>query len=386
MSWERQKATIAAEPDEPSLVIWLIAGLVAVIAGVLLFVLHANQFLGELQKFNLWIVAGSPVFIWFVTICIRGWMYNHSMDRHQFESDEADYAQQQWISWAGRYLAVLYSRIILPDELMPSTFLQAPKDLEQGSSLCRRITLPAGEDAFSALIGGLDISELQRLSDLPFHATLLTDSLDPDESLQRAFSICWLQLVGEAYSVPPLTILKARSLAWVEERLKSPILDVELLLIHQTQGRDKYSDALAALLLTSDDVATKYQLSHHARLLRPMSLDSAQMLSEELDTFFSTQSQAIAARAIVGDSVKWGDDFSTLLASAKRYEGNWKPQQCHWLEKYAGLSGPFSPWIMAAVVSDIAMLTKENYLMLSGDKEQRFVNTVTTGNRMNGEG
>lgn len=386
MSWERQKATITAEPDEPSLVLWLIAGLIAVIAGVLLFVLHANHFLGALQEFNLWIVSGGPLFIWFVTICIRGWMYNHAMDRHQFESDEADYAQQQWVSWAGRYLAVLYSRVILPDELTPSTVLKAPKDLEQGGSLCRRITLPVGEDAFSALIGGLEISELQRLSDLPFNTTLLTDSHESDESLQRAFSMCWLQLVGEAYSVPPLTILKARSLAWVEERLKSPILDVELLLIHQTQGGSGYSDALSALMLTSDDVATKYKLSHHARLLRPMSLESTQMLSEELDTFFSTQSQAIAARAIVGDSMEWGDDFSTLLASAKQYDGSWKPQQCHWLEKYTGLSGPFSPWIMAAAVSDIAMLKKEDCLMLSGDKEQRFVNTVTTGNLMNGEG
>ncbi|ELY2796390.1 hypothetical protein SNN58_001852 [Cronobacter dublinensis] len=386
MSWERQKATIAAEPDEPSLVIWLIAGLVAVITGVLLFVLHANQFLGELQKFNLWIVAGSPLFIWFVMICIRGWMYNYAMDRHQFESDEADYAQQQWTSWAGRYLAVLYSRVILPDELTPSTFLQAPKDLEQSSSLSRRITLPAGEDTFSALIGGLDISELQRLSDLPFHATLLTDSHDPDETLLREFTACWLQLVGMAYHVPLLTILKGRAFDWVGERLKAPILDVELLLVHQTQGGNEYSDSLSALILTSDDVATKYQLKHHARLLRPMSIESTQMLSKELDTFFSTQPQAIAARAIVGDSMEWGDDFSVLLTSAKQYEGSWKPQQCHWLEKYAGLSGPFSPWIMAAVVSDIALLTKEDCLMLSGDKEQRFVNTVTTGNLINGEG
>lgn len=386
MSWERQKATITAEPQEPSLILWLIAGLIAFIAGVLLFVLHANQFLGKLQKFNLWIVAGSPLFIWFATICIRGWMYNHVMDRHLFESDEADYAQQQWGSWAGRYLAVLYSRVILPDELTPSTFLKAPKDLEQGGSLCRRITLPAGDDAFSALIGGLDISEVQRLSDLPFHATLLTDSHDSDETLQREFSTCWLQLVGQAFPLPLLTILKDRTLDWVGERLKSPILDVELLLVHQTQGRNEYSDSLSALMLTSDDVATKYQLNHPARLLRPMSLESTQILSEELNTFFSTQSQAIAACAIVGDSMEWGDDFSTLLASAKQYEGSWKPQQCHWLEKYAGLSGPFSPWIMAAVVSDIAVLTKENCLMLSGDKEQRFVNTVTTGNRMNGKG
>jgi hypothetical protein len=312
-------------------------------------------------------------------------MYNHAMDRHQFESDEADYAQQQWVSWAGRYLAVLYSRVILPDELTPSTFLQAPK-ISSRVALSRGITLPAGEDTFSALIGGLNISELQRLSDLPFHATLLTDSHDPDETLQREFSACWLQLVGMAYPVPLLTILKGRAFDWVGERLKSPILDVELLLVHQTQGGNEYSDSLSALMLTSDDVATKYQLNHHARLLRPMSIESTQMLSKELDTFFSTQSQAIAARAIMGDSMEWGDDFSALLTSAKQYEGRWKPQQCHWLEKYAGLSGPFSPWIVAAVVSDIALLTKEDCLMLSGDKEQRFVNTVTTGNLMNGEG
>lgn len=50
MSWERQKATIAAEPDEPSLVIWLIAGLVAVIAGVLLFVPTPISFLVDCKN------------------------------------------------------------------------------------------------------------------------------------------------------------------------------------------------------------------------------------------------------------------------------------------------------------------------------------------------
>ncbi|MCZ5660472.1 hypothetical protein O5623_17695 [Escherichia coli] len=50
MSWERQKATITAEPEEPSTMLWLMACLVAIITGVLLFVLHTNQFLGTLQK------------------------------------------------------------------------------------------------------------------------------------------------------------------------------------------------------------------------------------------------------------------------------------------------------------------------------------------------
>ncbi|EKM0362733.1 hypothetical protein ACRXLK_002277 [Cronobacter turicensis] len=386
MSWERQKATITAEPEEPSLVVWLFVGLVIVIAGGVLFVLHANQLLGSLQEFNLWVVAGSPIFVWFVMICLRSWFYNHAMDRHQFESDEADYAQQQWVSWAGRHLAVLYSRVFLPGGITPSAFLHAPPDLEQSISLSRTIELPEGEDAFSILLGGLDMQVLQGLSDLPFSVTLMTDSLDSDESLQRGFSNAWLQIVGQTYSVPSLTVLKIRSFEWVEERLRTPTLNVELLLVHQIQGREIYSDAFAALLLTSDDVATKYQLRHHACLLRPMSIEPAQGLSAELDIFFATQSQSIATNAIVGDSIIWGDDFSTLLTSAKKYDGSWKPQQCHWLEKYAGLSGPFSSWVMAAVTSDIVALTQADCLMLSGNGEQYFINTVTTGNQDEGNG
>ncbi|SUG34705.1 Uncharacterised protein [Salmonella enterica subsp. arizonae] len=61
-----------------------------------------------------------------------------------FESDEAEYAQQQWTDWAGRYLAVLYSRVILPAELTPARFIQSPADLEQSNALGRRIALPPG--------------------------------------------------------------------------------------------------------------------------------------------------------------------------------------------------------------------------------------------------
>lgn len=248
MSWERQKATITAEPEEPSTMLWLMACLVAIITGVLLFVLHTNQFLGTLQKFNLWIVAGSPLFLWLVIICLRSWLYNHAMDKHQFESDEAEYAQQQWTNWAGCYLAVLYSRVILPAELTPARFIQSPAELEQSNALGRRIALPLGENVFSALLGGLEESLIQLCADLPFGVTLLTDASDPEDHLQKAFSAAWIQHFGLTLSAPFLTILNTRSFSSVEERIKTPTLDVELLLIHQMQGGDVYSDALAALL------------------------------------------------------------------------------------------------------------------------------------------
>lgn len=386
MSWERQKSTVSEEPEEPSSSLWLMLGVVSLVGSVLLFVLHANKLAGPLQEFNIWIIAAGPIAAWFIFLCLRGWLYNEACDKHQFVSDEVDYAQQKWTAWAGRHLVVLYSRTILPEGLAVATFLQAPANLQQNNSLTSRLILPAGEDMFSALLGGLDETLIQMCADLPFTVTLLTDSADAEKDLQDTFACTWLRVIGQKYSVPTFTVQNGRSFLTLEERIKSPTLDIELLLVHQMHGEETYSDALVALLLTSDDVATKYQLHHLARLLRPMSFDPKQELHTELDTFFSTQSQANTTDTIAGDAMAWGDRFSSLLASAKEYNGSWKPEQCHWLEKYAGLRGPFSPWIMAAVVSDIVALTKTDCLMLSEDNDNRFINTVTTGDLGNGKG
>ncbi|HHK9553844.1 hypothetical protein VB265_08715 [Enterobacter sichuanensis] len=385
MSWERQKSAVFEMPEEPSLSLWLMLGIASLVGSVLLFVLHANKLAGPLMSYNIWIITACPLLVWFFFLCLRGWIYNNACDRHQFETDEAEYAQQQWTAWAGRHIAILHSGVMLSDNLTPKLFLTSPPVLEQNTHLAKRLVLSDKAAHFPILLMGLENQLAKVPPDLPFGVTLLTDSRDEPATLQTFFAKAW-QVFFSARPVPTLNIVTEKSFQSIEERIKTPLLDVELLLVQQTQGEETYSDALATLLLTSDDVATKYQFSHHSCLLRPMVLEPTQNLTEELDTFFSTQSQAIKTSAIVGDSMSWGSDFSALLASAKKYEGSWKPQQCHWLEKYAGLSGPFSPWILAAVVSDIVALTKEDCLMLSGDNERRYMNTVTTGNLMNGEG
>ena len=386
MSWQRQKSIVPEEPEEPSSSLWLMLGVVSLVGSVMLFITHANKLAGPLQQFNIWIIAATPLAAWFVFLCLRGWLYNEACDKYKFESDEAEYARQKWVDWAGRYLVNLYSRVILPEGLTAATFLQAPTNLEQYSSLTSRLILPAGEDVFSALLEGLDETLIQLGPDLTFAVTLLTDSSETESELLEVFVRSWRLVIGLKYPVPVLTVMKERSFLTVEERLKSPSQDVELLLVHQMHGRETYSDALVALLMTSDDVATKYQLSHRTRLLRPISFDPTQELHTVLDSFFSTQSQANTTNAIVGDAIAWGDTFAALLTSAKEHNGIWKPQQCHWLEKYAGLTGPFSPWIMAAVVSDIVTMTQTDCLMLSVDNDNRFMNTVTTGDLVNAEG
>ncbi|EFE0633330.1 MULTISPECIES: hypothetical protein [Escherichia] len=381
MSWERQKSTVSPMPEEPPLLLWLVIGLVALITGVLLFVLHVNGLAGPLQQFNLWCVAACPLVVWVMFICLRGWRYNSLCEKHQFERDEAEYAQQQWTAWAGRNIAVLHSTVIFPDALTSRLFMQAPAELELHTFQARRLSLPEGSDLFSVFLTGVNHALVRVPIDLPFSVTLLTDSSEDEDALRAAFASAWQQYIVPPRPTSVLHILHSKSFLWLVERLQSPTADIDLILVQQAEGQDKYSDVLASLLLTSDDVATKYQLHHGACLLRPMSLDIVKA-KNELDIFFSTQTQACATKSIVGDKAVWGGLFATLLDCAKAYGDIWKVEQTHWLEKYAGICGPFSPWVMAAVVSDIVNMQHVDSLMLSSEGEQSFINTVTTGNQM----
>ena len=145
MSWERQKSTISTKPEEPSFILWMMLGAFALVGCVLLFVLHANKLAGPLQTFNLWAVTAGPAVLWFFFLCLRGWIYNNAFDRHEFETNEAEYAQQQWMEWSGRNIAVLHSGIMLPANLTPQNFIAAPPTLQQNTSLTQRICLPVHE-------------------------------------------------------------------------------------------------------------------------------------------------------------------------------------------------------------------------------------------------
>lgn len=385
MSWERQKSTVSPMPEAPPLLLWLVIGVVALVASVLLFVLHANGQSGPLQQFNLWGVAACPLVVWVMLICLRGWRYNSLCEKHQFEKDEADYAQQQWTAWAGRNIAVLHSTVIFPDALTPRLFMQAPAELEQHTFQTRRLGLPESVDLLSVFLTGVNHALVRVPIDLPLSVTLLTDSSEDEDNQRAAFTSAWQQHIVPSRPISALHIAHSKSFLWLTERLQSPMADIDLILVQQAEGQDKYSDVQASLLLTSDDVATKYQLPHGACLLRPMSLDMANA-KDALNIFFSTQTQACATKSIMGDKALWGDSFATLLDCAKAHGGIWKAEETHWLEKYAGICGPFSPWVMAAVVSDVVNMQHADSLMLSSEGEQSFINAVTTGNQNNGNG
>ncbi|WP_185749330.1 hypothetical protein [Pantoea dispersa] len=271
MSWERQKSHVTPMPEEPSLLIWLIGGFAALIAGGLIFVLHANQLLGAGQSYNIWVVSGSPPLIWIFCICLRAWIYNNGVDKHEFESKEADYSQQQWTEWAGRYLAVMGSEVILPQSLTVPMFIPGSTELEEFNGLVRRLDISPAIAASLKQLDGVKVALMRLPTDIALKAFLLTDSPEEDAALKAIFDECWRELMPAERPAPTLSVQRSLSFDSVERRIKTPDISVELVMVQQLRGRDWYSDALATLLLTTDDVATKYELDHDVRLLRPMS-------------------------------------------------------------------------------------------------------------------
>lgn len=380
MSWERQKSQVTSMPEEPTLLLWLIGGLAALIAGGVLFVLHANQLLGVGQSYNIWVVSGSPPLIWIFCICLTAWLYNNGVDKHAFESKEADHSQQQWTEWAGRYLALMHSEVILPLSLTVPMFIPKSTELEEYNGLATRLDLNPAKAASLIQLEGVKDALMRLPKDIALKAVLLTDSPGEEAELRAVFDNCWGKLMPAECPAPTLLVQRSLSFDSVERRIKTPDISVELVLVQQLSGRDRYSDALATLLLTTDDVATKYELNHDVRLLRPMSLEGDDLFSE-FDLYFSTQTQSIKTQHIIGDHCRWGQSFSTMLKASALYQGHWKTEQLYWLETYAGRCGPFSPWVMTAIVSDAVKLLKSDCLMLSEGEGQRFINTVTTGNK-----
>ncbi|MCS3433649.1 hypothetical protein [Klebsiella sp. BIGb0407] len=379
MVWERRKIIISKAPAEPSLMLWLITGVIAVVAGVLLFLLHAGQLLGPFQIYDIRVLSTTPLLTWIFLMSLRAGLYNVMFNRHRFEFNEAIDTQQRWTDWAGRYLAVLHSTVLLPGKLTAAQFIQPPPGLELYGGQTRRVSWDEAESLL-ILLGDVSDALLQLPPELPLNITLLTDSPTDPLVLQRLFARSWKETITAKHPIPNLNILQSYSLLALDERIKLSIISAELILVQQLHGGEKYSDALAVLLLVSDDVETLYRLNHDVRFLRPMGLNKIR-LPEELALFFSTQTQANSTRFIVGDCLSWADDFIELLNARESGGEPWKTEQLYWLENYSGMCGPFSPWITAAVASDMVSLQQASGLMLANDNEQSFITTVTANSQ-----
>ncbi|EKI4590490.1 hypothetical protein PE031_004382 [Salmonella enterica] len=386
MGWERSKATTTKLPPEPSFFGWLMAGGVAAVVGGLLFILHASGMVKALATFNIWWLAISPMIGWLFLFCLRGWLWGKTVDEHRFLLKEAEYGQQQWESWAGRYLAVLGSSILLPSGVTSDAIAKS-----EASGAPQLLSLTSHFDAQPVTFGfllELGLAGVQNAiatlpATVPLNITVVSDdnSVESDSQFRKV----WGNLYPDRAISGSVSFCENLSFACVEERLKNPVLDIDLILVLQQNGAGRYSDALASMLLTSDDVAEKYQLPHSARILRPMPLDMTHFKAD-MGLFLETQTIACQTSKVFCDYGHWNDWFADLMTASQSHLTPWVPQEIDVLEKYNGIPGAGSAWLLAALLSDITLVGKAPVLGLFTSGTDRFVSTVTSGSNNNDAG
>lgn len=386
MGWERTKATTMEWPPEPSFTGWLLSGGVAAVVGILLFILHASGMVKVLAVFNIWWLASSPVLGWFFLFCLRGWLWGRTVNEHQFLQKEAEYGQQQWEAWAGRYLAVLGSSILLPSgvtsgAIAKSHAADAPLFLSLTSHFDEKST--TSTSLLELGLAGVQNAIAMLPAIVPFNVIIVSDTISSE--FETRFRKSWEKMYPGRALTGSLMFCKTLSFTWIEERLKNPVFDIDLILILQSQGEELYSDALAAMVLTSDDIAEKYQLSHPVRILRPMPLDMTNFRAD-MGLFLETQTIACQTSNVFCDYGRWNDRFADLMIASQSYLTPWLPQEIDVLEKYNGIPGAGSAWLLAALLADIVSVSNKPILGLFTSGADRFVCTITSGSENNDAG
>ncbi|WP_336221594.1 type VI secretion protein [Citrobacter amalonaticus] len=377
MGWERTKAITSELSSPPALGWWLLAGVLVVIAGVLIFILHASGTIRALSAMNIWWVSLAPVGCWLLLFCLRSYLWGREVNEYQFLQKEARHAQQRWEAWAERYLVILRSIVFLPDNL---TVFSLTSELPQQYGLTRRINyLPVSSSDVSTikiLLDGTGDGLRSLPPDLPLRVTLVADTLS--DGMAEGFTSVWLELFPGRPVPGDITVTDSLSFSRVEERIKQPVLTADLILVMQLNGGEAYSDGLTALLLTSDDVAQKFHLPHSSRLLRPMPLDMTKF-DDDITLFLETQAAACRTSSVLGDTKAWTEKSAALITRGGKMNAPWKAENIALLEKWCGIPGPFAPWLLTALAADMVSQRQQSLLALFSSEQEHFISTIIPG-------
>ncbi|WP_223456706.1 hypothetical protein [Pseudomonas sp. GL-RE-19] len=380
MGWDRKAPSVVQAPTPPMLGRWVLAAVVAVVVGVLLFLLHASIQLAQLQAINVWLLSGSPLLVWVLLFGSRAYFYGGALSQHQFLEEEAVNAQLAWQYWAQRYLAVHTSCVLLPDQVSASG-LQVRRDLPLRTGQARRIAaLPEqGDRAQAGLQMLLPVlgPALQALpAEQALRVTLLSD-VEPDH--YAALRDVWQQWKTAHLKQPAtVTLTNKLSCQWIDDTLKSATAALDLILVMQVNGGEAYSDGLAALLLCPDQLAVAWDLPVQGGLLRPMPLDVA-TLNSELELFQQTQTMALQATGVLADSADWRPLTGNVFATIGGQAASLSAQQLWVQEHLCGLPGPFGHWLATAFGLEMVRHQRQAVLLLAKEESRYWISTVSAG-------
>ncbi|PVZ79331.1 hypothetical protein C9426_33960 [Serratia sp. S1B] len=383
MAWQRQIPSLPEQPAPPASGRWLLGFMLAIIVSIMLFLLHAANHLGGLQAVNIWLVAVIPLVGYLLAFSLRSYLFGQALSQYHFLQDEAQTAQREWHQWAERYMAVLASCVLLPDKITASFLVKQPADLPSQLGLTRRIDyLTEGQMsvrfAITTLLGIIADPLTKLPQTQPLHVTLVTDSDMEQETLSTLFSEGWLTTMPGHPAPLDVSVQSSLSYDLIESRIREAQEAVDLILVLQLEGEERYSDGLSVFLLTPDDAAKKHALPVTGRLLRPMLLDP-QHLASEMALFFDTQPLSLKAPGLLGDCRDFLALTYQIVPTCSDKGGALTIDKVMTLERAIGLTGPLSAWLLAGLCVDFCRCQEIPYLMFSQSAPYWFVSTVSPG-------
>jgi hypothetical protein len=354
--------------------------LFAVLIGVLLFLLYAA--VPALAAMNVWLLVAAPPLAILLAFAARAYRYGGALGEFEYQQAMAQDARHAWQAWGERRVAVLANCVMLPDQVSASALMQAGQALVSRSGQARRLVdLPAGHEerlqaAVEQVLAGLPFSLRALSAEHSMSVTLLTD-VAPEHypRLNDVWLRTWAELKTGREPVS-VTLTDELPLQWIEDRLKNVSTTIELVVVLQVCGKSSYSDGLAGVLLCSDVLAAKHQLSFAASWLRPMPLE-VKRVEEEFALFLRTQRHACQATALLADKAEWKPLVGRLLAGGKDDITVGATEQ--WVTEIAsGIPGPFSHWLAAALGVEMAHHRQQPLLLLTQERAQHWISTITT--------
>ena len=381
MAWDRRLPEKAVAPAPIALGRWLAAAGVALLVGVLVFLLLASGRVPPMQGLNIWAISAVPLLTLVLVFGARAYAYGQDLSHYQFLEHEAHIAEHAWHDWAERGLAVNASCVVLPDQVSAAVLAQSASTLPPRGGQVRRIAaLPLQGSRTQAGLQQLIAAMTPALRSLPvgqeLRVTLLSDGVPEDHSvLHQAWQQIWGASMGDA-ALPTLLVSDELSCQWLDDTVKCASSALQLLLVLQVNGADEYSDGLAALLLCPDPLATLWQLPVTATLLRAMPLD-VDALSSELPLFWQTQTAALRATAVLADAESW-QPVMTQLVTTGRTQGAQLEVEQQWVqERFCGLAGPFGHWLVTALGVDVSRHQQRPLMLLAKENNRQWISTIT---------
>jgi hypothetical protein len=380
MAWDRRLPEEAQAPAPPSIARWLSALLVAVLIGALLFLLYAA--VPALAMINVWMLVAAPPLATVLVFALRAYRYGGALGQFEYQQTMAHDARQTWQAWGQRGVAVLASSVLLPDQVSAQALSQSGQAFVSRSGQTRRLAgLPAGNNerlqaALEKVLAGLTSTLKALPGNTSLGVTLLTD-LHADRYPE--LNAIWLRSWAGLNALPEpvsMTLASELPLQWIEDRLKNASSAVELVIVLQVCGQGSYSDGLAGVLLCTDALAAKHQLSFVTSWLRPMPLE-IEALEEEFALFLQTQCRAREATGLLADKADWKPLMGRLLTAGKDDISVGATEQ--WVaEAFSGIPGPCAHWLAAALGVEMVRHRQQPLMLLTQERAQHWISTITT--------